>query len=114
MYSPSLWTVESPSPWPSADEFASGERIVVEGSDRRRGQCETVPKICRSKIGEKTCLAKRPYDISEVSKEKNSSHTVLVTVCPTECTVAAGPAARSEIGPGSRARQANPKSGVST
>ena len=37
----------------------------------------TVPKTCRSKIGGRTCLAGKSYDISEVSKVL----LILVTVC---------------------------------
>ena len=52
---------------PVADEFATGEQIVAEGGTIAEVNV-TVPKICRSKMDEKTCLVKKPYDSSEVSK----------------------------------------------
>ena len=59
---------------PVADEFASGEQIVLvakgsEGPSVTVAEVNvTVPKICRSKIGGKTCLEREPYDSSGVSE----------------------------------------------
>ena len=59
---------------PVADEFASGEQIVLvakgsEGPSVTVAEVNvTVPKIYHSKIGGKTCLERKPYDSSEVSE----------------------------------------------